>query len=164
MKTAVDDRFASQIPWMTCLNLSGMDIPPFSCVMTVSALSIKWPWFYPDISTQLPLSAQSPYLEVTQPASPIILTGLYLTGSEKIKAGDFGLCAQPLEYPQLAALDVPTSQADAPYNPIGPVTATWTLSRGKPGFQMMATPQTINGVGYVACKIGPPSCPVVESN
>jgi len=146
MATAMDKRFAAQIPWLPFKNMSDQDIPPFSCITAQG-------WTLPDI-TGSDISTRGPYLQGVQPTDPINPHTLYLTGAVTVSAGGWGACAQPLEYPQLISLNL---QSGSNYgNPVfgetcGPLSNSYpfTATLDAPAFIIVGFPDNPPGYAFV---------------
>jgi hypothetical protein len=135
MTSAFEKRYSDQIPWVSCQNMTGVDIPPFSCVMGQQ-------WNMPDASGS-DASSQFPNIQIYLPSAPVNPEQMYLTGTMTIPAGSYGQCARPVEYPMLASINSLYSSTGPPEpgETCGPIPGTLnpqTLYLDAPGFILLA--------------------------
>jgi hypothetical protein len=141
MTTAMDDRFVSQIPWLTFQNKTSQTIQPFSVIVATQ-------WQFPDISGDT-VNVQQPIILAGQPTDPINPYLLYITDDIQVAPDDYGRCAQPQQYPQLAALNLNSgSDYTQPVygETCGPLSGNFTLTLDAPAFIVVGIPQNNNYV------------------
>jgi hypothetical protein len=141
MPSAMEKRFAAQIPWIIFKNKTGQTLPPFSCIVAQQ-------WNLPSISGG-DLNVQSPYFVAGQPTDPINPYLLYLTNDVQVPPDGFGFCAQPQQYPQLAALNLNSgSDYTQPVygETCGPLSGNFTLTLDAPAFLIVGIPENNNYV------------------